>query len=332
MKAKGAFAFNMGGLTNYTKENEDSLLVKSIMSARTVDLIDSEGTFMTGVKYKEKINLMATDAIFQDGANCTPTASGSTAITQRTVEVGTIRVVENLCIEDMVPYYTSLMLRAGANQNTLPNFFETKYTDAKADTIAKQLEIAIWQGDTDSGNENLNKFDGFIEIIDTAATAIAANSASYISGAPISSGTGITTSNVRAIVDAMWLAQPADIQGYDDIRIFCGWDVFYKFIKALTDANLYHYAAVGNEVNVENGEINIPGTNYKLTAVHGLDGTNRLFSGRMYNFVAATDLMNDWEEFAIKPDQFDDYLRFSVKFRFGVQVAFPDQIVQFQLS
>lgn len=324
-------AFSVGTLTSYVRENENLLLTKSIFEAETAKIILNESTVMPGVKYKEKINLMATDAIFQDGTGCTTTSSGTTTLTQREVTVGNIAVVEDLCIEDLVTVYMSKKLKAGSWDNSMP--FEQEYSDYKAKTVAKQLEIAIWQGDTTSLNANLNKFDGLIKLIDAAGTATAANSATYISsGAPIASGTGITTSNVKGIVNAMWLALPADIQGYDDIRIFCGWDTFYKFINAFTDQNLFNFAPTGKEVMVESGEVRIPGTNYKLTAVHGLDSTNRLFATRMYNIVAATDLESDLEKWELIPDQFDEYLRFKVKFRFGVNVAFPDQIVSFKLT
>jgi hypothetical protein len=322
-------AFSVGTLTTYVIENEKILLLKSIFGAKTADLLSSEGTMMSGVKYAEKINLMATDAIFQVGTGCTRTPSGSTTITQRQVAVGPIAVVEDLCIADLDAYFMSKALKSGYT-NQLP--FEQEYTDLKSRTIAKQLEIAIWQGDTTSGNANLKAFDGYIKLIDAAGNAINANQAAYISGAPIATGTGITTSNVKAIINGMWLALPADIQGYDDIRIFCGWDVFYKYINAYTDQNLFNFAPTGSEVKIENGEVIIPGTNYKLTAVHGLDGTNRLFAGRMYNFVAATDMLNEEEKWALMPDQFNNYLRFQAFFRFGVNVAFPDQIVSFKLT
>lgn len=323
-------AFSIGTLTAYVKENEDLLLTKSIFEADTVRIILSESTVMTGVKYKEKINLMATDAIFQDGTSCTSTSSGTTTLTQREVTVGNIMVAEDLCIETLNTVYMSKRLKAGSWNNTMP--FEQEYAEEKAKTIAKQLEIAVWQGDTSSGNANLSRFDGLLKTLDAAGTYVNANQAAYISGAPISSGTGITTSNVKAIVNGMWLALPADLQGYDDIRIFAGWDVFYKFINAFTDQNLFNFAPTGSEVMNPGGEVKIPGTNYKLTAVHGLDSTNRLIATRMYNIVAATDLESDLDKWELMPDQYNENLRFKVKFRFGANWAFPDQVVQFKLS
>ncbi len=322
-------AFSVGSLTAYVIENEKQLLLKSLFKGKTASLLTSEGTMMSGVKYAEKINLLSVDAIFQAGTTCTRTPSGSTTITQRQVTVAPIAIVEDLCIADLDHYFLSKALKEGWT-NQLP--FEQQYTEQKTAIIAKQLEIAIWQGDTNSLNANLLQFDGLIKILDAAATMIAANSTTYgVTGAPVSTVTGIVGSNVKSIVNAMWLALPADIQGYDDIRIFCGWDVFYKYINAYTDQNLFNFAPTGSEVSIANGEVIIPGTNYKLTAVHGLDTTNRLFSGRMYNFVGATDMLNEEEKWQLMPDQFNNYLRFQAFFRWGVNIAFPDQIVSFKL-
>lgn len=315
-------------LTNYVIENEDLLVTKSIFGARTAELILAEGTVMTGVKFAERINMLDTDAIFQDGNGCTRISSGTTSVTQRTVEVGAITVVEDICVKELNKTYLSKKLAKGSTVNALP--FENQYTDLKTRSINKQLEKAIWQGDKSSGDPNLNKFDGLIKEIDAAGNAVNANTTTYIPAGIVSGA--ITVANVKSIVNAMWLALPNDVTGQDDIRIFCGWDTFNKFINAFTDQNLFNFAPAGSEVSAENGVVIIPGTNYKLTAVHGLDGTNRLFSIRMSNIFAAVDLENEEERWQMKPDQFDNYLHFQVDFKYGVNVAFPDEIVSFKLA
>lgn len=329
MPQKDQFALVVSSIADYTVDNVDLLLIKSLFSGKTADLIAKEGNIMRGVKSSERIAILATDAIFQNGDGCTRVSSGSTTLTQRTITVGTIAVVEDICVSDLDKKYIAYTMGKGANQNALP--FEQEYSNLKALTVAKQLEISIWQGDTTSLNANLNKFDGFIKIIDAAGTAVNANVTAYNGIGSIATGTGIVASNVKAIVNSMWLSLPADITGADDIRIFCGWDTFNKFINAFTDQNLFNFAPTGSEVSAANGVVIIPGTNYKLTAVHGLDGTNRLFGVRMENLVEATDLESDYDTFRMIPDQFDDYLRFKMRFRFGVQVGFPDQITTFKL-
>jgi hypothetical protein len=316
-------ALDVSTLVNYVIENQDLLVTKSLFGAKTSSLIMSEGTVMTGVKFAEKINILATDAIFQNGTGCTRVSSGSTSITQRQVTIGEIAVVEDICVKVLNSKYMSKKLAAGSWANALP--FEQEYSDLKAHNIAKQLEIAIWQGDTTSLNANLNRFDGLNKLIDGAAVSVNGNP----SGITVS--TGITAANVVGIINNSWSLIPSDVMGSEDVRIFCGWDTFNTYVAAYTALNLFAFAPKGSEVGIAGGEITIPGTNYRLTAVHGLDGTGRIFSMRMSNLFEAVDLENEEEKFEIMEDQFKDFLRFKAMFKFGVNVAFPNEIVSFKL-
>jgi len=323
-------AFDVSALTDYVEQNETELITRSLFLSKTSDLIRAQGNVMTGVKNAETINELSTDAIFQDGSGCTRVSSGTTSLTQRTVTVGKIAVVEDICVDDLEKKYLSKKLAIGSGLQQIP--FEKEYTDLKSGIISEELETAIWQGDTTSGNANLKRFDGFIKLIDAAGTAILANTSTYVTGGQVTvAGGGITSNNIRAIVSAMWKSLPARVTGKSDIRIFCGWDFFNLFMDSYTEKNLFNFAPSGSEVKAENGEVVIPGTVYKLTAVHGLDGTNRVYALRTSNMWAGTDLEDEWEKWTIMPDQFKDYLRFKARFKYGVNVAYPDEISTFKL-
>lgn len=316
-------AYNVAALTDYTKENEQLLVMKSLFGSKTQQLIQSEGNVMTGVKSSEKINILDTDATFQTGGTCGFLSSGTTTFTQRTVTVGKIKVNEALCPKALEAKYTQKALQLGSRYDSIP--FEEQYTSQKAGKIAEQLETAFWQGDTSSVNANLNKFDGLIKLIDAAGTAVNGNPTS------ITTGTGITASNVKGIVNGVWAALPAAIMGKDDVRIICGWDTFNLFIQAYTDANLFAFAPKGTEVSAANGEVIIPGTNYRLTAVHGLNGTSRIFGIRMSNIYMGTDLENEEERWEIFFAKEADEIRFVAEWKDGINVAFPNEIVSFKL-
>ncbi len=316
-------AFNVAALTDYTIENEELLVMKSLFDSKTQRLIQEEGNVMTGVKSSEKINILDTDATFQTGGTCGFLSSGSTTFTQRSVTVGKIKINESLCPKALEAKYTQKALQLGSRYEKIP--FEQQYTELKAKTIAEQLEVAFWQGDTSSSNANLNKFDGLIKLIDAAAVSVNGNPTA------ITTATGITSSNVKGIVNGMWGKLPSRVQGKEDVRIFCGWDTFTLFIQAYTDANLFAFAPKGTEVSAQNGEVIIPGTNYKLTAVHGLDGTNRLFALRMSNLFLGTDLENEEERWEIFFAKEADEIRFVAEFKDGINVAFPNEIVSFKL-
>jgi hypothetical protein len=79
-------------------------------------------------------------------------------------------------------------------------------------------------------------------------------------------------------------------------------------------------------------EIVIPATNVRMIAVGGLNGTNRMYLGRLSNFFVGTDLANEEEDFKFWFSLDNDIVRFRATMKYGVQIAFPDQLVRFILS
>ncbi|HBT93680.1 MAG TPA: hypothetical protein DEB23_05390 [Chitinophagaceae bacterium] len=316
-------AFDVSALAAYTEQNEALLVTDSVLGAKTAALIKSAGNVMVGVKSAETINIMDTDAIFQAGGSCGFTASGSTTFTQRTVTVGKIKVNESLCPKDLESKYLQKALPTGSMYDSIP--FEQEFADKKAKTIASQLETALWQGDTTSGNTNLSKFDGLVKLIGAASGVVAANVSTYISGAPLSS---ITAGNVISIFDGVYQAIPAQVVAADDMTIFCGQDVFRTYTVALKNANQFHYSI---DVKADS-EFVLPGTPIKVIALQGLNGTNKVYAMRISNLFLGTDLLNEEEKFEIFYAKEADQVRFVSEFKMGVNVAFPDEIVKFILA
>ena len=316
-------AFDVSTLAAYTEQNEALLVTDSVLGAKTAALIKSAGNVMVGVKSAETINIMDTDVNFQAGGSCGFTASGSTTFTQRTVTVGKIKVNESLCPKDLEAKYLQKALPTGSMYDSIP--FEQEFADKKAKTIASQLETALWQGDTASGNANLNKFDGLVKLIGAASGVVAANASTYISGAPLSS---ITAANVISIFDGVYQAIPAQVVAAEDMTIFCGQDVFRTYTVALKNANQFHYSI---DVKADS-EFILPGTPIKVVALQGLNGTNKVYAMRLSNLFLGTDLLNEEEKFEIFYAKEADQVRFVSEFKMGVNVAFPDEIVKFILA
>jgi hypothetical protein len=281
---------------------------------------------MVGVKSSETINIMDTDAIFQDGTSCGFTASGATTFTQRTVTVGAIKVNEALCPKDLNKKYLQQALPAGSTYDSV--VFAEEFSQRKADKIAAQLEIGIWQGDTTSGNVNLNKFDGFVKLVAAAsASVIHANTTTYY-GTPLAASAGITTSNVIAVLDSVYKALPAEIVSYDDVIIAVGMDTFRTYTIALKNANLFAYNI---DVKADN-EFILPGTTIKVVALQGLNGTSKIYAMRASNLFLGTDLLNEEEKFELFYAKEADQVRFVSEFKMGVNFAFPQEIVDFILA
>mgnify|MGYP001815836594 FL=1 len=310
-------AFNVTGLTDYTNEQSTELVVKSLFGAKTASVLQAAGQVQVGVKSAEALNILNSSVFFQaDG--CGFTSSGNTTFSQRDITVGKIKVEETLCPKTLEAKWMQTQIAPGSPE-AVP--FEEQIGNEKAARIAKLLEVAMWQGDTATSNTNpnTNRFDGFNKIIDAAsASTIAGNT---------SSATAITTSNIEGLIDDIYNALPADIADADDLVVFVGIDTFKKYSTALRASNLFHYAA-----DSEGMEMMIPATNLKMIAVGGLDGTDRMCAGRLSNFFVGTDLANEEEEYRFWYSQDNDEVRFRATMKYGVQIAFPDQLVQFTLA
>jgi hypothetical protein len=313
-------SFSVGTLAAYTKENEQLLVASSVLGSKTASLIKEQGNVMVGVKSAETINIMDTDAIFQDGSSCGFNASGLTSFTQRTVTVGKIKVNEALCLKDLEAKYLQKALPAGSMYDSM--VYAEEYSKRKTEKISSQLEKALWQGNTGSVDVNLNKFTGLISLITSAgASVVNANSVAFHGVVE----TAITDANVVSIFDDIYKAIPAQVVDKDDMVIFCGMDTFRTYTVKLKSSNLFHY----KYDEAANGQFFLPGTNVRVIAVQGLNGTNDIVAARISNFFIGTDLLNEEERFEIFYAKEADQVRFVSEFKMGINFAFPDEIVKF---
>lgn len=320
-------AFVVSSLTDYAKENEALLVTSSVLGSKTATLIKGQGNVLVGIKSSEKIGIMDTDAFFQDDSDCGFNPSGTTTFTQRSVTVGKIKVQEALCPKNLESKYLQKALSAGSTYDSFA--FAADYTNKKSARIAAQLETAIWTGDSASGNGNLNKFDGFNKLVAAASASVIHANTSGFFGTPLAaSGSGIISSNAIAVLDSVYKAIPAQIIDKDDVAIFLGNDVFRTYTIALKNANLFAYTFDG----AATGELVLPGTNIKVIAVQGLNGTSKIYGMRVSNMFIATDLLNEEEKFELLADPYAMNVKFMASFKFGVQFAFPDEIVDFILA
>jgi hypothetical protein len=224
-------------------------------------------------------------------------------------------------MKDLIPKYTQILLRAG-NAETEDMAFEAEVADSIIKTIMEHNETADWQGDTASGNVYINRYDGLIKIIDAATTAVAGNTSAATS---ITSG---ASGNVDTLVNNICNARPAKVKSAANQVLFVGQDTFDKFVDTLNAKNLYNVDAT----SWANYSVSIPGKNVTLVGVVGLDGTDRMFLGTQENFFLGFDLQNDEEEFDMWYEKKDDKVYYRVKFKRGLQVAYPNEIVEFTLA
>ncbi len=302
-------SFSLATLTAYTDQNRLPLITKAVFAARTAALF----TKQVGIKSAAALNLMDTDAALAAGTACGWTASGTTTFSQRNITVAPMKIQEALCPRSLEQYWMQTQLTQGSTYDGVP--FEQAYAEQKALRIAEALENAIWSGST--------LVTGLLTILNAA------------SGSTVSGNTGavssITTTNVISVFDNIYNQIPQAILTRNDLVIFCGWNNFRTLIGAFKANTGVMY----NQVDLQglaDGDIIYPGTNVRVVAVPGLTGTNRIVSSYLGNFFYGTDLLSDEENFSLWYSKDNDEVRFQAAFKVGVQVAYPDLVVDFKLA
>ena len=313
-------AFDVTALPAYTEQHAMDLIVKSVAGGRLAQYANIQ----PDVKTTTTINILDTDVVFQaDG--CSRSASGTTTLSQRNLTPGAVAIHEDLCMTDLAAKYTALMLRQGltAEKEEVP--FAELYFSQKIARVQKAIEVADWQGDTTSGTANLNKYDGLVKIIG-AATAVNGNPTG------ITVATGITNANVIGILTGMAELMPEDIMDADDLKLFVGMDTFLKYQKAIADGNYFHYVVEGG-YTAELPLIGFP--NVTVCATPGLSGlaAGNCFLMRASNIYIGVDLPEE-ESNDVRSwyDPNDRIFKVTMAFRRAVNVAFPDQVVEFILA
>ena len=302
-------SFSLGTLTAYTEQQRLPLITKAVFAARTASLF----TKQVGIKSAAALNLMDTDAALAAGTSCGWTASGTTTFTQRNITVAPMKIQEALCPRSLEQYWMQSQLTQGSTYDGVP--FEQAFAEQKALRIAEALENAIWSGST--------LVTGLLTILNAA------------SGSTVSGNTGavssITTTNVISVFDNIYNQIPQAILTRNDLVMFCGWNNFRTLIGAFKANTGVMY----NQVDLQglaDGDIIYPGTNVRVVAVPGLTGTNRIVCSYLGNFFYGTDLLSDEENFSLWYSKDNDEVRFQAAFKVGVQVAYPDLVVDFKLA
>jgi len=302
-------SFSLGTLTAYTEQNRLPLITKAVFAARTAALF----TKQVGIKSAAALNLMDTDAALAAGTACGWTASGTTTFSQRNITVAAMKIQEALCPRSLEQYWMQTQLTQGSTYDGVP--FEQAFAEQKALRIAEALENAIWSGST--------LVTGLLTILNAA------------SGSTVSGNTGavssITTTNVISVFDNIYNQIPQAILTRNDLVMFCGWNNFRTLIGAFKANTGVMY----NQVDLQglaDGDIIYPGTNVRVVAVPGLTGTNRIVCSYLGNFFYGTDLLSDEENFSLWYSKDNDEVRFQAAFKVGVQVAYPDLVVDFRLA
>ena len=286
-------AFNLQGLEKYVDEQRLPLIKKSVLGGKTIGMINLQ----TGVKGSAAINLLNVDPAIQAGG-CGFTAQGDTTLSQRVINSKILKVNLEWCDKDLASTWASHTIKIGAGKETMP--FEEYFTSAIVEGVNEKMETMVWQGDS----ENDNECDGILKVLADAEGVVTAT------------GTG-----AYAAIKATYSKIPVAV--LPKATIFVGADTFRSFMLEMVEKNYYHYAANGAELQ----EFVLPGTNVKVVAVNGLNGTNKVVAAAADNLFYGCDMLDDAESFDLFYSKDNRTWRCVVTWNAGVQVANPNEVV-----
>lgn len=304
----------VSSLTNYTEENAEKVIYNQLFTGSPVlDVIKGNGNLMTGVKSAQTINVISTTPIFQSQA-CSLNPSGSTTFTQRTVTVGKPKIDMSWCERDLEPKFTQKKMAKGGNYDAL-----TYLKEVIGDTMQKAAQknrTAIWQGDTTSWNEDLNKYDGLVKIINNAVIG-----GTY-------SGTAWSSTNSRTVMQGIAAQVTADSDVYQngntELKAYMSPAMAYAYRAKLIADNLY--SLVGTDAKQP---LFIEGTTIPIVEDAGLAGLNYIYLIEDSNLHGATDMENEEEKYDVWFSKDDQKIYFHTEWKFGVNVAFPTRIYKY---
>lgn len=319
---KHQFTIDTSGLTAYVEENDTRLLTQLAM---TSDIAPYAEVF-PGMKGTQRIHFLSTNATFQSDG-CSYNASGSTPFTEKEITVADIAIMEDICMKTLNGFWAQQILKAGSRgeEELAGTEIARAWMEKKLNVIKKQINVADWQGDTGSGNANLNKYDGLLKEIFADASVIDGNTSD--------ASTATSESNILARMKEMYLAIPTDMfEGAPDggnLVWFMPHEYWRFYTTALRDANLFHWT--GGEKDAQTVGTYF-GTNIILVPQIGLADTDKMVITTKENIALGVDLQSDEENIEVWYSKDDRTNHSLIAFKRGITYKFSNYIVKWGLG
>ena len=303
----------VSSLPDYVQTNRDLILKNfGLVGIATRQRIGIQ----TGIKKSAYLNFLEVEPVLQDGSDCGFSASGSVTLTQREINVATIKVDMDICPKKLLGKYAEYLVRVNASAEDLP--FQQYIMDGVTLEINKKIEKLIWQGDTTKTTDtNLKWFNGFLKQFATEHSSLAAY---LVGGSALAAGTSAYNA-----IKAVYMAMPEETLDRGGI-IFVSPALYREFLQDMVAKNYFHYSGPQDAAP---DEFVFPGTDVKVVKTPGLAGTTlqTLVGTFGDNLVYGTDMENDEEDLDLWFSKDDRVFKFTASWNSGVAYHFPGQVV-----
>ena len=307
--------------TTYAGEFKNQIISAALLSSPT---IDAGGiTVKPGIKYKEVVKKLSTDAILKD-ASCDFSATSTVTLTERVLQPEEFQVNLQLCKKDFHSDWLSAQQGYSAF-DVLPTSFADFLVAHVAAKVAAKNETNIWTGVT----ANAGEFNGF-------ATLLAADAA--LPTAQEVAGTTVTASNVVAELGKIVDAIPAALYGHDGLYLYVSQNIARAYVRALGGFAASGLGANGtNAMGTQwynNGSLSFDGV--KIFVANGL-AANTAIATLKENLYFGTGVLADMDSSSVKVIDMADVdgsenVRVVMRLTAGVQYGAVEDIVTYGIT
>jgi hypothetical protein len=292
---------------NFAGEKASGYLYPAILAANTI----GSGIVTTheNIKYKLNVRNLATTG-FLANATCDFTDTGNVALSDVVLEPKELQVNIELCKKDFRTQWEAMEMRGAITGQELPASFQEFFIQKNLELIAKDFEVAIWQGTNIGGS-----FEGL-------QAKLAAN------GAVVDVvGTTLSASNILAELVKVYDAIPDEVYVADDVKI----------IIPISAAKFYQQAlaAVGSDAGyLAQSTVGAKPLNYQgidLVVANGL-GANKMIAARTSDLHFGTNVLTDLAEVRVidmAETDGSDNVRFVARMTGGTQITNGANIVYY---
>lgn len=312
-------AFDLTNINTWVEENADIFYTRSIFAGKTAQIMQK----LTGLKGDTKIPdfELASGGILQDGDSCGFTEQGTLTIKQRQISPKKFKFMTRFCIQELEDYFTRQILPPGSEYDGLTNI-EGQILDHMVRIVMKVIETNIWKGVEGGANPDasLNLMDGLDEII---ATEIAAGTIP----AAQQTSVGQDTANVISAFDGMRKALPID--QFEEVNE-TGMSQYVLLTDSVSLRNYeeaYRSTFTALPFNTQFRKMFVDGTNIEIIGVPGLHNTGKSLLTKRSNLWLGVDIDGEETDLRVYPDEDFEFVKVKGRFKKGVQIHFPEEVV-----
>jgi len=294
---------------NFAGEKASGYLYPAILAANTI----GSGIVTTheNVKYKLNVRNLSTTG-FLANATCDFRSTGEVALSDVVLEPKELQVNIELCKANLRTQWESLEMRGAITGQEIPASFQEFFIQKNLELIAKDFEVAIWQGTTGAGS-----FEGLQAKLAANTDVIDVNN----------SGTPLSAANIIAELGKVYAAIPDEVFVAEDVKIIIPISAAKFYQEALSavgsDAGYLAQSVVGSK------PLNYQGID--LVVANGL-GANKMVAARSSDLHFGTNVLTDLAELRVidmAETDGSDNVRFVARMTGGTQVTNGSNIVYY---